>query len=120
MVAIGERLDQASAALEGGAIGDPLVVAEMQGTLGDSQLGLGNHSKAIALYEQVRATYAKHLGPDHPQTLKANLSLDLLWLDPTKLECVLFVDELDGNDGSEGGFWTCFADEGVGAAADRA
>jgi tetratricopeptide (TPR) repeat protein/tRNA A-37 threonylcarbamoyl transferase component Bud32 len=74
---LGERLDQATAQIEGEAIGDPLTVARMQMTLGDSLRGLGYAEKAIALYTKARATFAARLGPDHPDTLKSmdNLAL---------------------------------------------
>ena len=66
---LGERLDQATAQIEGEAIGDPLAVARMQMTLGDSQLGLGYPEKAVALFTKARATFTAQLGPDHPDTL---------------------------------------------------
>jgi serine/threonine protein kinase len=68
-VLLGERLDQATRELEGEAIGDPLTVARLQLTLGNSQLGLGYPEKAIALLTRARATLASRLGPDHPDTL---------------------------------------------------
>jgi len=66
---LGERLDQATAQLEGEAIGDPLAVARMQMTLGESQLGLGYPEKAVRLFAEARSTFTSHLGPDHPETL---------------------------------------------------
>ena len=45
-------LDQATARIEGEAIGDPIAVARMQVTLGESHLGLGYPKKAINLFEQ--------------------------------------------------------------------
>jgi tetratricopeptide (TPR) repeat protein len=66
---LGERLDQATAQVEGEAIGDPLAVARMQQTLGESQLGLGYSEKAIDLFTKARATFTVRLGPDHPDTL---------------------------------------------------
>src|SRR5438067_1436167 len=68
---LGERLDQATAQIEGEAIGDPLAVARMQATLGESQLGLGYPAKAIALFAKARATFTARLGPDHPDTLRS-------------------------------------------------
>ena len=68
---LGERLDQATAQIEGEAIGDPLAVARMQLTLGESQLGLGYPEKAIGLFTKARATFTARLGPDHPDTLAA-------------------------------------------------
>jgi tetratricopeptide (TPR) repeat protein/tRNA A-37 threonylcarbamoyl transferase component Bud32 len=66
---LGERLDQATAQIEGEAIGDPLTVARMQMTLGSSLLGLGYPEKAIALFAKARETFATRLGPDHPDTI---------------------------------------------------
>ncbi len=66
---LGERLDRATAEIEGEATGDPLAVARMQITLGESQVGLGYPKKAIVLFEKARATYAAKLGHDHPDTL---------------------------------------------------
>ena len=66
---LGERLDQATALIEGDAIGDPLTVARMQLILGQSQLGLGYPEKAIGLFSAARATFTRLLGPDHPDTL---------------------------------------------------
>jgi eukaryotic-like serine/threonine-protein kinase len=68
---LGERLDQATAQIEGEAIGDPLTVARMQLTLGQSQLGLGYPEKAITLLTKARATFTAQLGPDHPDTLES-------------------------------------------------
>jgi tetratricopeptide (TPR) repeat protein len=66
---LGERLDQATAQIEGEAIGDPLAVARMQMTLGACQCGLGFPEKAIGLFTKARATFTATLGPDHPETL---------------------------------------------------
>jgi serine/threonine protein kinase len=68
---LGERLDQATAQLEGEVIGDSLAVARMQMTLGESQLGLAYPQKAIRLLDKARATFTAQLGPDHPDTLQS-------------------------------------------------
>jgi serine/threonine protein kinase/tetratricopeptide (TPR) repeat protein len=68
---LGERLDRATAEIEGEATGDPLAVARMQMTLGRSQAGLGYMEKAIALFSKSHATFATELGPDHPETLRS-------------------------------------------------
>jgi eukaryotic-like serine/threonine-protein kinase len=68
---LGERLDQATAQIEGEAIGDQTTVARMQITLGLSQLGLGYPEKAIDLFTKARAAFASQLGPDHPDTLNS-------------------------------------------------
>src|SRR5262249_49911598 len=46
---LGERLERATAEIEGEATGDPLAVARMQMALGVSQLGLGYSDRAIGL-----------------------------------------------------------------------
>jgi serine/threonine protein kinase len=68
---LGERLDRATAEIEGEATGDPLAVARMQMTLGRSQLGLGYPDRAIRLYTKARDTFAAMLGPDHADTLRS-------------------------------------------------
>ncbi len=72
---LGRSLDQATAQLEGDAIGDPLAVARMQNALGVSQVGLGYAQKAIVLLTRARATFLSRLGPDHRDTL---MSMDSL------------------------------------------
>ena len=49
---LGERLDAATAQIEGEAIGDPLTVARMQLTLGSSQRELGYPEKALAVLQR--------------------------------------------------------------------
>ncbi len=66
---LGERLDQAAADLQGEAVGDRLVVAQLQDRLGQTYLGLGHAAKAEALFEQAVRTRQDHLGADHPLTL---------------------------------------------------
>ena len=66
---LGERLDQATAQLDGEVIGDPLTVARMQMILGESQSGLGYAQKAILLLIKARTTFTAQLGADHPDTL---------------------------------------------------
>jgi serine/threonine protein kinase/Tfp pilus assembly protein PilF len=68
---LGERLDQASAQIEGDAIGDPLTVARMQMTLGRSLMGLGYDEKAATLLAKAHETFAARLGVDHAETLNS-------------------------------------------------
>jgi serine/threonine protein kinase len=68
---LGERLDQATAQLEGEIIGDPRAVARMQMTLGESLLGLAYPEKAIRLFVKARSTFTAQLGADHPDTLQS-------------------------------------------------
>jgi serine/threonine protein kinase len=76
-VVLGERLERATAEIEGEATGDPRAVARMQMTLGRSQLGLGYADRAIGLFTKARATLAAELGPDHPDTLAVMNNLAL-------------------------------------------
>jgi tetratricopeptide (TPR) repeat protein len=66
---LGDRLDQAAAALEGEAVGDPLVVARLQDRLGQTYLGLGHAARAEALFTKAVTTRQAHLGADDPLTL---------------------------------------------------
>ena len=86
---LGERLDQATAAIEGESIGDPVAVARMQQTLGQSQLGLGYPRRAIALFAKARETLASKLGPDHPDTLVGMESLALAYADVDQFDRAL-------------------------------
>ena len=83
---LGDRLDQATAQIEGDAIGDPLAVAKMQLTLGLSQLGLGFPEKAIGLFTKARATFTIKHGPDHPDTLTSMNNLAEGYRDAGKLD----------------------------------
>jgi serine/threonine protein kinase/tetratricopeptide (TPR) repeat protein len=66
---LGDRLDQAAAALDGEAVGDPLVVAKLQERLGQTYLGLGHGPKAEVLFTKAVATRQAHLGEEAPLTL---------------------------------------------------
>jgi serine/threonine protein kinase/tetratricopeptide (TPR) repeat protein len=66
---LGQRLDRATALLEGEATGDALVVAGLQNRLGLSQVSLGYPKRGIVLLTRARATFEKKLGPDHVHTL---------------------------------------------------
>ncbi len=76
-ILLAERLDQATAQIEGDAIGDPLAVARMQTILGESQLHLGHPEKAILLFAKARPTLASRLGPDHIESLSCMSTLAL-------------------------------------------
>ena len=64
LLAVADKLDTE-------AIGDPLTVARLQNFLGNTLLSLGEHRKAIELHQQAGQTWAKLLGPDHPDTLRS-------------------------------------------------
>ena len=66
---LGDRLDRAAADLEGDAVGDPLVVANLQDRLGRTYRGLGHAAKAKALFTKALAIRRAQLGPDHTDTL---------------------------------------------------
>ncbi len=70
-----EKLDLTVEELEGDAIGDPLVVASMQFTLGQSLLNLGEPDKAVVLFEKARHTQVRELGRGHLDTVATLVSL---------------------------------------------
>jgi tRNA A-37 threonylcarbamoyl transferase component Bud32/lipopolysaccharide biosynthesis regulator YciM len=86
---LGERLDRATAEIEGEATGDPLVVAEMQDVLGRSLLGLGYAEKAIGVLTKARATRTASLGPDHLDTLHSLNDLASAYQADSKLDRAL-------------------------------
>jgi len=49
--------------MDGEAIGDPLVVANMQNKFGLSLMGLGEPDRAIVLLQKARETRKDNLGP---------------------------------------------------------
>ncbi len=66
---LGDRLDRAAADLEGDAVGDPLVVANLQDRLGRTYRALGHAAKAKALFTKALAIRRARLGADHADTL---------------------------------------------------
>jgi serine/threonine protein kinase/tetratricopeptide (TPR) repeat protein len=80
-VALGKQLDRAVKELKGDAVGDPLVVARLQHTLGASLVGLGQSAKAIEVLESASATRAALLGDEHKDTLLLRLDLASAYLD---------------------------------------
>ncbi len=91
--ALKNNLTKAVAELEGSAIGDPLVVAEMQNILGLSLIGLGDASLAIAVFENARTTLEAQLGLDHPHTLTLMNNLALGYQTAGKLDQALRLYE---------------------------
>jgi eukaryotic-like serine/threonine-protein kinase len=67
--ALRDNLSKAVKELEGSAIGEPLEVAAMQNTLGESLFGLGEASMAVEVHQKALTTRKAKLGPDHPDTL---------------------------------------------------
>ena len=88
-VLLGERLDRATRELAGEAVGDPLAVAKLQMTLGDSQSGLGYPEKAIVLLTKARATFTDQLGPEHLDTLASMNNLAEAYRSAGKLDLAL-------------------------------
>jgi eukaryotic-like serine/threonine-protein kinase len=70
-----ENLRTAIKELEGSAIGDPLEVAAMQVTLGNSLFGLGEYPLSVEVLEKAQRTYRAKLSPDHLDRLTSMSSL---------------------------------------------
>jgi serine/threonine protein kinase len=83
------NLNKAVRELEGSAIGDPLVVATMQHTLGQSLYGLGEISAAIAVFRKASETRKAHLDSDHPETLASMNNLAMAYQAAAKLDLAL-------------------------------
>jgi serine/threonine protein kinase len=66
---LGQRLHKAAELLEGDAVGDPVVVARMQVSLGLSQRSLGHAKQAIAQFTRARRTLEMHKGTNDAETL---------------------------------------------------
>ncbi|XZE46977.1 tetratricopeptide repeat protein [Pirellulaceae bacterium SH467] len=94
--ALKDSLNKAVRELEGSAIGDPLVVAEMQDTLGESLLGLGDAEQAILLFEKASETRKNKLGINHADTLKSmnDLAVSYLGIGRQDLAMPIFEDIL--------------------------
>ena len=84
-----ENLVKAVKELEGSAIGDPLEVAAMQSTLGQSLNGLGEYDLAVEVLEKAGTTRKAKLGPDHPDTLSSMNNLATGYRAAGKLEKAL-------------------------------
>jgi serine/threonine protein kinase/Tfp pilus assembly protein PilF len=68
-VQLAGRLDKAAKLLESETVGDPLMTARLQSTLGRSYTELGYPDKGIVLLNRARTTYEVMRGPDDPVTL---------------------------------------------------
>jgi serine/threonine protein kinase/tetratricopeptide (TPR) repeat protein len=77
---LGNRLERAAEELDGEAIGDPLVTAELQDRLGRTCAALGHATTAKSLFTRAVATRGDRLGAAHPDTLatKSRLARALL------------------------------------------
>jgi serine/threonine protein kinase/tetratricopeptide (TPR) repeat protein len=83
--ALRDNLNKAVKDLEGSAIGEPLDVAAMQNTLGESLVGLGEYSLAALVFQKALATRKAKLGPDHPDTLISMNNLAVAYGDSGQL-----------------------------------
>lgn len=72
---LSDRIAKAAEQLEGESIGDPLLVASLQATLGASLTGMSQGDKAITLLTKALATQESGLGADHPETLNTKSGL---------------------------------------------
>ena len=70
-----EKAEKAADELDGDAVGDPVAVAGLQRTLGETLDGLGRSGKAIAAHEKAVATDKAQLGLRHDETLAAAMQL---------------------------------------------
>jgi non-specific serine/threonine protein kinase/serine/threonine-protein kinase len=70
-VTLRQAIDAALPAVAEGFASQPLIEARLRRTLGTSYYYLGERRKAAEQYESSRALYARHRGPDDPETLRS-------------------------------------------------
>jgi len=90
---LAEKLTKALGRLDGEAIGDPLVVADIQERIGGSLKALGKSKEAISPLEQSFATRTSLLGSDHPDTLVTANTLARVYEDTGDLEAAIALYE---------------------------
>lgn len=73
--ALKTNLRSAAQQLQEGSIGDPVIVSEMQNTLGLSMMALGEFADAIKLLETSHTTMLAEVGPDNRATLTSMSNL---------------------------------------------
>jgi serine/threonine protein kinase len=78
-VLLGKRLGEAVQELEGEAVGDSVVVARLQGWLGNSLRELGHYDLAVTVLTKARQTLEASLGAEHSDTLHTKGNLALLY-----------------------------------------
>ena len=88
-----EKIDKAISLMDGEAIGDPLVMANMQNRFGLSLVGLGEPDRAIVLFQKARETFKEKVGPDHPDTLRGMGNLALAYVAAGKFDIGLALSE---------------------------
>jgi eukaryotic-like serine/threonine-protein kinase len=92
---LGDRLDRAAADLDGDAIGDPLVVANLQARLGRTYRALGHPAKAKAMLTKALRIRRARLHPDHPETLAVMSGYALALKDLGEFsECIAVLEQV--------------------------
>ena len=92
---LGERLDRAATDLEGDAIGDPLVVANLQARLGRTYRALGHPAKAKAMLAKALRIRRARLHSDHPDTLSVMSAYALALKDLGEFsECIAVLEQV--------------------------
>ncbi len=86
---LAKRLVKAAGQLEGEAVGDPLAVASLQDSLGESLQNLGHPQDAIGLFIKARAVRTASRGADHPDTLMSMGNLASAYRDAGQLDLAL-------------------------------
>src|SRR5262249_46295904 len=86
---LARRLEKAAGQLEEQAVGDPLVVADLQERLGKSLLSLGHPRHAIPLFVKARETRTPRPGAAHPNALASMGFLGTAYLDAGEVERAL-------------------------------
>jgi serine/threonine protein kinase/tetratricopeptide (TPR) repeat protein len=86
---LARRLVKAAGQLEAQAVGEPLMVADLQEHLGKTLLSLSHPRDAIPLFVKARETRTARLGADHPDTLSSMGHLAAAYLDDGKLDLAL-------------------------------
>jgi tRNA A-37 threonylcarbamoyl transferase component Bud32 len=76
---LGQRVELAAQQLQGESVADALTVAKLQNILGESLIGLGRYSAAVALLEKCSATRAAELGENDLDTLTSRNNLALAY-----------------------------------------
>jgi tetratricopeptide (TPR) repeat protein/tRNA A-37 threonylcarbamoyl transferase component Bud32 len=95
-VTLRQAIDAALPSATEGFAAQPLVEARLRRTLGTSYLDLGEPGKAAEQFAASRALYARHHGPDDPDTLRSvhGLAFSYLWLGRLAEALQLFEETL--------------------------
>jgi eukaryotic-like serine/threonine-protein kinase len=78
-VKLREAVEAAVPFVDASFTNEPLIEARLRMTLGTSFRFLGEASAAAEQFQTARTLYSKHLGPDHPDTLKSMNSLAVMY-----------------------------------------